>query len=116
MSDEQVKYTLSENEIPTHWVNLMADLPGDGPPPLHPGTLEPAGPDDLAALGFKIVIYANQGLRGALKAMEQLYAEILRSGSTASIESQLWPMKTIFALQGVTSVEKPVAAEVIVES
>src|SRR5207302_7302224 len=72
--------------------------------------------DDLAALGFKIVIYANQGLRGALKAMEQLYAEILRSGSTASVEAQLWPMKTIFALQGVTSVEKPVADEVIVES
>ena len=72
--------------------------------------------DDLAALGFKIVIYANHGLRGALKAMEQLYAEILRTGSTASVEAQLWPMKTIFALQGVTSVEKPVADEVIVES
>jgi phosphoenolpyruvate phosphomutase len=74
--------------------------------------------DDLAALGFKVVIYANQGLRGALKAMEQVYAEILRSGSTASVESQLWPMKTIFALQGVES-ETPapveVPAEVIIE-
>jgi tryptophan synthase beta chain len=50
MSDAQVKYLLPEQEIPTHWVNLMADLPGDGPPPLHPGTLEPAGPDDLSAL------------------------------------------------------------------
>jgi tryptophan synthase beta chain len=50
MSDAQVKYVLGEHEIPTHWVNLMADLPGDGPPPLHPGTLEPAGPDDLAAI------------------------------------------------------------------
>ena len=37
-------------EIPTHWVNLMADLPGDAPPPLHPGTKEPAGPDDLAPI------------------------------------------------------------------
>jgi phosphoenolpyruvate phosphomutase len=72
--------------------------------------------DDLAALGFKVVIYANQGLRGALKAMEQIYAEILRSGSTASVEAKLWPMKTIFGLQGVASVEKPVVAEVIVES
>src|SRR3954447_23339448 len=50
MSDAQVKYLLSEQEIPTHWVNLMADLPGDGPPPLHPGTLQPAGPDDLSPL------------------------------------------------------------------
>jgi tryptophan synthase beta chain len=50
MSDATVKYVLPEGEIPTHWVNLMADLPGDGPPPLHPGTLQPAGPDDLSAL------------------------------------------------------------------
>ncbi|MFL5822175.1 MAG: TrpB-like pyridoxal phosphate-dependent enzyme [Solirubrobacteraceae bacterium] len=50
MSDAQVKYVLPEAEIPTHWVNLMADLPPGGPPPLHPGTLQPAGPDDLSPL------------------------------------------------------------------
>src|SRR5947209_11972784 len=50
MSDAQDKYVLAEHEIPTHWVNLMADLPGDGPPPLHPGTKEPAGPDDLSPI------------------------------------------------------------------
>jgi tryptophan synthase beta chain len=47
---ETVKFVLGEHEIPTHWVNLMADLPGDAPPPLHPGTKQPAGPDDLAPL------------------------------------------------------------------
>jgi tryptophan synthase beta chain len=49
---ETVKFVLTEQEIPTHWVNLMADLPGEEPPPppLHPGTKEPAGPDDLAPL------------------------------------------------------------------
>ena len=48
MSDTQVKFLLGEQDIPTHWVNLMADLPGDAPPPppLHPGTKEPVGPDD----------------------------------------------------------------------
>ena len=50
MSDGQVKFVLGEQDIPTHWVNLMADLPSDGPPPLHPGTKQPAGPDDLAPL------------------------------------------------------------------
>ena len=47
---ETVKFLLGERDIPTHWVNLMADLPPDGPPPLHPGTGQPAGPDDLAPL------------------------------------------------------------------
>ncbi len=50
MSDDQVKFVLSEQDIPTHWVNLMPDLPGDPTPPLHPGTKEPAGPDDLSPL------------------------------------------------------------------
>ncbi len=50
MSDDQVKFVLSEQDIPTHWVNLTGDLPGDPMPPLHPGTKEPAGPDDLSAL------------------------------------------------------------------
>jgi tryptophan synthase beta chain len=50
MSETQVKFVLDEAEIPTHWINLMADLPGEAPPPLHPGTKQPAGPDDLSAI------------------------------------------------------------------
>jgi tryptophan synthase beta chain len=48
---ETVKFELSEEEIPTSWVNLLADLPGEPPPPpLSPATGEPVGPEDLAAL------------------------------------------------------------------
>ncbi len=49
MSDT-VKYLLGEADIPTHWYNLVADLPIPLPPPLHPGTGQPIGPDDLAPL------------------------------------------------------------------
>ena len=44
------KILLTEAEIPTRWVNLMADLPGPPAPPLRPDTLEPAGPDDLSPI------------------------------------------------------------------
>ena len=48
---ETVKFQLSEEEIPTTWVNLLADLPGEPPPPpLSPATGEPVGPDDLSAI------------------------------------------------------------------
>jgi tryptophan synthase beta chain len=48
---ETVKFELSEEEIPTSWVNLLADLPDDPPPPpLSPATGEPVGPDDLGAI------------------------------------------------------------------
>jgi tryptophan synthase beta chain len=50
MSDDQVKFLLSERDIPSHWTNLLPDLPGDPVPPLHPGTMQPVGPEDLAAI------------------------------------------------------------------
>jgi tryptophan synthase beta chain len=45
-----IKFLLPEDRIPTAWYNLAADLSVPPPPPLHPGTHQPAGPDDLAAL------------------------------------------------------------------
>lgn len=44
------KITLSEQEIPEHWYNIVADMPNKPLPPLHPGTKEPIGPDALAPL------------------------------------------------------------------
>jgi len=49
MSDT-VKYLLDESRIPKSWYSLMADLPSPPPPVLHPGTMKPVGPDDLAPL------------------------------------------------------------------
>ena len=47
---ESVKYPLDESRMPKSWYNLVADLPVPPPPALHPGTLQPIGPDDLAPL------------------------------------------------------------------
>lgn len=47
---DSVKYLLDESQIPKYWYNIMADLPKPPPPVLHPGTLQPLGPDDLAPL------------------------------------------------------------------
>ena len=58
MSDS-VKYLLDETHIPKHWYNIMADLPSPPPPVLHPGTLQPVGPDDLAPL-FPIALIMQE--------------------------------------------------------
>ena len=47
---ETVKYLLAEEQMPKAWYNIAADLPVPLAPPLHPGTLQPLGPDDLAPL------------------------------------------------------------------
>lgn len=44
------KIFLNENEMPTHWYNIMADMPNKPMPPLHPGTKQPIGPEMLAPL------------------------------------------------------------------
>ena len=44
------KITLSEQEIPEQWYNIVADMPNKPLPPLHPGTKEPIGPEALAPL------------------------------------------------------------------
>ncbi len=46
----QLKYVLSETQIPKTWYNLAADLPVPLPPVLHPGTKQPIGPSDLEPL------------------------------------------------------------------
>jgi tryptophan synthase beta chain len=43
-------FLLTEDRIPTHWVNLAPDLPGDPLPPLNPQTGQPAGPADLTPI------------------------------------------------------------------
>ncbi|HSJ28515.1 MAG TPA: TrpB-like pyridoxal phosphate-dependent enzyme [Acidimicrobiia bacterium] len=48
--DVPTKILLDEDEMPTTWYNIVPDLPAPPPPPLHPGTHEPIGPDDLAPL------------------------------------------------------------------
>lgn len=44
------KILLDESEIPTHWYNIVADMPNKPLPPLHPGTQQPIGPEALAPL------------------------------------------------------------------
>src|SRR4030043_227467 len=47
---EETRIYLSQNEMPRQWYNIQPDLPKPLPPPLHPGTKQPLGPQDLAPI------------------------------------------------------------------
>ncbi|MCC6503572.1 MAG: TrpB-like pyridoxal phosphate-dependent enzyme [Deltaproteobacteria bacterium] len=47
---KQTMFVLQEKDTPSQWYNIMADMPNLPAPPLHPGTLQPCGPDDLKAI------------------------------------------------------------------
>jgi phosphoenolpyruvate phosphomutase len=55
---------------------------------------------EIEQLGVKMVIYANQGLRSSIHAMEETFAEIVRAGTSAPVESKIAPMSLVFELQG----------------
>ncbi len=57
--NDDTKVILPESEMPTQWYNVIPDLPSPPPPPLHPGTHDPIGPDDLAPL-FPMALIAQE--------------------------------------------------------
>jgi tryptophan synthase beta chain len=56
---DSIKFLLPEERIPRAWYNIAADLPQPLPPPLHPGTGKPIGPDDLSAI-FPMALIAQE--------------------------------------------------------
>jgi len=59
VSNDLTHAVLTESDIPTHWYNIVPDLPTAPPPPLHPGTKEPLQPADLAPL-FPMALIAQE--------------------------------------------------------
>lgn len=54
------KYLLPETALPTHYYNILADMPHKPQPPLHPGTHEPLSPQDLSPLFPQALIEQEQ--------------------------------------------------------
>ena len=56
---QQRQYLLTQNDIPREWYNVAADLGEPPPPPLHPATQQPCGPEDLAPI-FPMALLAQE--------------------------------------------------------
>ncbi len=71
------KLLLSEEEIPTTWYNVTADLPWPLDPPLHPGTHQPVGPEDFAPL-FPMALIGQEVTRDREVAIPDPVRDIYR--------------------------------------
>lgn len=56
--------------------------------------------EDLKQNFVNAVIYANQILRASVKAANSVMLNIIRTGSTSSVENQISSLKEIFELTG----------------
>ena len=75
---ETIQYNLPQSRIPQAWYNIQPDLPKPLAPPLHPGTLKPLGPDDLAPLFPMALILQEVSMEREIEIpqeVRQIYAQ-----------------------------------------
>ena len=67
-------FALPQEQIPTHWYNIAADLPaGDPlPPPLHPGTKQPATAADMSAIFSDPIIEQEMSVERRIKIPDEV--------------------------------------------
>jgi phosphoenolpyruvate phosphomutase len=65
-----------------------------------PTTYNTASVDELARMGFKMVIFANQGLRASIRAMQEALATIRAGGSASLVEDRVVPLTEVYRLVG----------------
>lgn len=71
-----------------------------------PTTYDTITAAELGTLGYRIVIFANHGLRASIRAMEQAYAKLLPAGRASVLRDQIVSLKDVFELVGVAALEE----------
>jgi phosphoenolpyruvate phosphomutase len=61
---------------------------------------------ELEREGFSMVIYANQGLRASIRALDRVFETIMASGTTAAVEREIASLEEVFELQGLTRMKE----------
>ncbi len=83
--------------------NWDLDLPLVLVPTNYPSLTE----KDIVEMGkVKLVIYANHGLRAAIKAMENIFAKIKNDGGIYDLDGLIDPVNHVFEIQGVPELKE----------
>ncbi|MDQ3666288.1 MAG: isocitrate lyase/phosphoenolpyruvate mutase family protein [Acidobacteriota bacterium] len=70
-----------------------------------PTTYNTASVEELAAAGFKMIIFANHGLRAAIKNVQETLAELRRAGRASAIDGRIAPLTEVYRLMGVDNLQ-----------
>ncbi len=74
---QQVRFNLSDSDLPKYWYNIFADSPVPPTPVLHPGTKEPVTPEFLSVLFPRALIEQEVSTEKYIEIPEEV-REILR--------------------------------------
>lgn len=85
--------------------DVAKDCPSGLPLVAVPTTYHTVMASELEAAGFKMVIYANQSIRAAIRAMRETLKTILVQGNAESVESHIVPLQDVYDLVGVSTMK-----------
>ncbi len=71
-----------------------------------PTTYDGITATELEHTGFKMVIYANQAIRSAIKAMRETLADILSHGNAEAVKPHIVPLQEVYDLVGVSQMKQ----------
>lgn len=66
------KFVLDEDQMPSHYYNIVADMPNAPLPPLHPGTKQALNPEDLAPLFPQALIKQEMSREARIEIPEEV--------------------------------------------
>jgi phosphoenolpyruvate phosphomutase len=75
-----------------------------------PTTYNTTGVEELAAAGFKMVIFANHGLRASIRAMRETLSTLRRVQQAAAVEDRIAPLQEVYGIIGVDQLRENEAA------
>lgn len=96
----------SKSKNPDEIIEFVNNWDLDVPLVLVPTNYPSLTEKDIKALGkIKMAIYANHGMRAAVRAVEELFSRIRVDGGINNIDELLVPVNHIFELQGVSEMK-----------
>jgi phosphoenolpyruvate phosphomutase len=63
-----------------------------------PTTYHTTTVDELARIGFKMVIFANQGLRSSIRAVQETLKTIRQAGTASAVDDDIVPLSEVYRL------------------
>ncbi|WP_031513265.1 isocitrate lyase/phosphoenolpyruvate mutase family protein [Streptomyces sp. NRRL F-5123] len=93
----------SKSRRPDQVLDFAARWDGHVPLVAVPTTYDSVGEDALHEAGFQLVIYANHGLRAAVRGVREALRDLRTAGRADAISDRIAPMADIFALQDMPS-------------
>ena len=96
----------SKSKTPDEIIQFMSKWDNSVPIIIVPTTYSQIRLNEIEDLGVKMVIYANQGIRAAIKAINQIYSKVLKDQTAGNVEADITSMEEVFDLQGMPKMKE----------